>query len=480
MVFNSIEFVIFFVIFFLVYYFPLNEKNNFQNLFILLSSYVFYAWASWKILPILVFSTILFYWVGIAIHLAKTEKKKGAFTTLSLVSGIGLLLYFKYINFFITSLKDLFDSIGWNTQLHTFKIILPLGISFYTFRLLSYVIDVNRGKYAPTSDFVTFAAYVAFFPTILSGPIDRPNTLIPQLQKKRVFDYDLALDGCRQILWGAFKKIVVADNCAIYVNQVYDSYPTQSGSTLLLSAVFYTFQMYADFSGYSDMAIGFGKLLGFQITTNFNYPLFSQNIADFWRNWHISLTSWLTDYVFMPLNIKWRNFGNLGTILAIMITFELIGLWHGANWTFALFGLYHGLLYIPLILTGAMFKKRKIKINKLGIPKVENVVKMLLTFILVTMGLVLFRSDSISKAIQYFSGMIQWGTLRAVYRFFTCSQFVFIFILVLVEWLQRNKQHGLELGGIESHILKFVIYFVLLGFIFLFGGIVETYIYFQF
>ncbi|KAA6306840.1 Peptidoglycan O-acetyltransferase, partial [termite gut metagenome] len=231
------------------------------------------------------------------------------------------------------------------TNWSTFNIIMPLGISFFTFKLISYVIEVHRQHIEPTTDVVTFATYVAFFPTIMSGPIDRPNSFIPQLQSKRIFNYDLAVDGCRQILWGMFKKMVVADNCATAVNKIWTEYQGESGGQLLLVAVLFAFQLYADFSGYSDMAIGVGKLLGFKITKNFNYPFFKTNIAEFWRGWHISLTSWLTDYVFMPLNIKFRSIGKWGTIVAIIITFVLVGLWHGANWTFAVFGLYHGLLY---------------------------------------------------------------------------------------------------------------------------------------
>ncbi|MDR1737843.1 MAG: MBOAT family protein, partial [Candidatus Symbiothrix sp.] len=307
MLFNSLTFALFFPTVFLIYWFAFPVRAGralplqLQNLFLLAGSYVFYAWASWKILPLLFVSTLVFYSLGIVIFEAKTEKRKSLFAVLGVVAGLATLLYFKYTNFFITSFKDLFESFGLQTNLHTFNIIVPVGISFYTFRLLSYVIDINRGKYEPTRDFVTFAAYVAFFPCILSGPIDRPNTLIPQLQSKRTFDYSLAVDGCRQILWGLFKKVVVADQCANFVNDIWDSFPDYSGGTLLIAAILYVFQMYADFSGYSDMAIGVGKLMGLKITQNFNYPLFAQNIADFWRRWHISLTSWLTDYVFMPL-----------------------------------------------------------------------------------------------------------------------------------------------------------------------------------
>jgi len=283
----------------------------------------------------------------------------------------------------------------------------------------------------------------------------------------------------RQILWGLFKKVVIADNCAIFVNQVFDG-QLPTGSTLLLAAILFSFQMYADFSGYTDMAIGVAKLLGFRITRNFDFPFFSQNIAEYWRKWHISLTSWLTDYVFMPLNIKWRDSGKWGTIAAIMITFILIGLWHGDNWTFAFFGLYHGLLYIPLILTGAMFKKKKLEIYRWGFPKPGVLFRILLTFGLVTLGNIIFRAENIGQAFEYFSGMMDISTLKAPYRMLKMQEGWLILGMLVVEWIQRTKQHGLDLAGINSHVLKFIIYYILIAILFIFGGEAETFIYFQF
>ena len=479
MIFNSIEFVIFFAIFFILYYFPLKEKTNLQNIFLLVASYVFYAWASWKILPVLVLSTFLFYFVGIAIFKAKTEKKKSLLKTLGIVFGVGMLLYFKYTNFFITSFKDLFESIGLQTNLHTFKIIMPLGISFYTFRLLSYIIDINRGKYEPTRNIVTFSTYVAFFPGILSGPIDRPDTFIPQIQKKRVFNSDLAVEGCRQILWGAFKKIVLADNLATFVNQVHDDFHIQNSSTLILAAILYTFQIYTDFSGYTDMAIGIGKLLGFKMTKNFNYPLFAQNIADFWRRWHISLTSWLTDYIFMPLNIKFRNWGIWGMIGAIIVDFVICGLWHGDNWTFLLWGFYHGLLFIPLILSGAMFKKTKMKTNRFGFPKFKNLVNMLFTFFLVTFGLIIFRSETINNSFEYISciftnGLFSSVEMYSVLLLMICVAFLFF------EWMFRDDEFPLQKGLFRNPYLRWSVYLFLVLTISFFGGKPQTFIYFQF
>jgi len=483
MVFNSIEFFIFFVIVFALYYFAFKEKTKVQNVLLLVASYVFYAYANWKILPLLVATTVVFYGFGLALSEAKTDKQKSLYTLLCVVFGISTLLYFKYFNFFISSFKDLFETVGLQTNLHTFNIILPIGISFYTFRLLSYIIDIQRNKIEPTRNIIDFAAYVAFFPCILAGPIDRPATFIPQLQSKRIFDYPLAVDGMRQILWGLFKKVVVADNCVTYVNQVFDTYQTQSGSTLLLGAILFSFQVYGDFSGYSDMAIGVSKLLGFRITKNFDYPFFAQNIAEYWRKWHISLTSWLTDYIFMPLNVKWRDWGKWGMILAIIVNFVICGLWHGANWTFILWGFYHGLLFIPLILSGAMNKKNKIKTYKWGFPKFNVLFNILLTFSLVTLGNIIFRADSLIQAFEYFGRMID-TSLFNVHHLINKKLLILILfnslLLFVVEWLQRNKQYGLDLSGIKSHFLKFAIYGVLIAIIFMFGGGAETFIYFQF
>ena len=483
MLFYSIEFIIFFIIVFSLYFFLFKEKTKLQNILLLLASYVFYAWANWKILPLLITSTAVFYGLGIAIFESKTDKRKQFFTVLGVILGIGTLVYFKYANFFISSFKDLFESFGLQTNLHTFNIIVPIGISFYTFRLLSYIIDIQRGKFKPTRDVIDFATFVAFFPCILSGPIDRPATLIPQLKSKRAFDYSLAVEGVRQILWGLFIKIVVADNCAVYVNRMFDNYQEQAGITLLLAAIFFSFQLYADFSGYSDMAIGVAKIFGFRVTRNFNYPFFSQNIAEYWRKWHISLTSWLTDYVFIPLNIKWRDWGNWGTIAAILVTFILIGLWHGDNWKFATFGLYHGLLYIPLILSGVMFKKNKLETYKWGFPKPKILLKILLTFILATLGNIIFRADSLSVAFDYLSKIMNVHSIfhTPAETSLILKNVFAITCMLIVEWYGRNTQFGLEKLGITWHpVFRYTMYYVILFIIFYSMGKEQIFIYFQF
>ena len=317
MIFNSLTFLLFFIAVFLIYWFPLKNTTRGQNIFLLLASYFFYGYTDWKMLPLLIVATLIFYYLGKAIAGAKSEKQGYWLTFAGVALGVGTLLYFKYFNSFIESFASLFNAFGLHANLHTFDIIMPLGISFFTFRLLSYIIDIYRGKGHPTDDIIAFGTYVAFFPCILSGPIDRP-TFIKQLQAKREFDYNQAVDGCRQILWGLFKKLVVADTCAVYVYSAWKDVAYANGSTLALAAILYACQLYADFSGYTDMAIGLGKLMGFKIADNFKTPFLAYNIADFWRRWHISLTSWLTDYVFMPLNIKgWYSVSTIYSLTSI-------------------------------------------------------------------------------------------------------------------------------------------------------------------
>lgn len=480
MIFNSFSFLIFFVVVFFLYYFPLKEKTKAQNWLLFIASYVFYGIADWKMIPLLLSATTIFYILGIAIQ-KSTERKSSLFTSLGVVLGVGILLYFKYLNFFIESFSDLFNAIGLKTNWGTFNIILPLGISFFTFRLISYVIEINRGKIEATKDFVVFATYVSFFPTILSGPIDRPNNFIPQLKSKRLFNYDLAVDGYRQILWGLFKKVVIADNLTAFINSAWSDIPSQSGSTLFIAAILYSIQMYADFSGYSDMAIGVGKLLGFRITKNFNYPYFTRNVAEYWRNWHISLTSWLTDYVFMPLNIKFRNLGILGLIFAIVINMLTVGLWHGANWTFALFGLYHGLLFIPLILSGSFFKKKKLKTTKFGLPSINDFLKMVGTFLLVTLGLIVFRADDISQAFTFLTGLVDMSifSIPPLNREVLIPIF-FSFILFLIEWNSRKLEFPISQLKFKKPLRYLIYYTIILAMIWYGNFGAKEFIYFEF
>ena len=485
MLFNSMEFVLFFMVVFFVYHFALREKTKPQNVLLLVASYFFYGYADLRMLPLLVGVTVVFYLLGLAIGNAKTERMNTFWSVVGIALGVGVLVYFKYLNFFITSFAALFRSMGLNTNTQTFNIVMPLGVSFFTFRLISYVVEVRRGTMEPTRDIVSFATYISFFPCILSGPIDRPD-FMDQLQRRRTFDYDMAVDGLRQILWGMFKKMVIADNCAKYVDEVWKGYSDMSGSTLMLAAVLYSFQLYADFSGYSDMAIGVGKLLGFRITQNFRYPYFATNVAEFWRRWHISLTSWVTDYVFMPLNMMFRDMKKFGVILAILINMLIVGMWHEANMTCVVYGLYHGLLFIPLILSGSFNRRTKLQTNRFGLPKLGDFGKMLLTFVLVTFSFIIFRAPSISRAWDYVGTMFSKGVFSTPQHFeaFHGGYYIILFLtivfLLVVEWIQKEKEHPLDLSNIKSHGLKFGIYFALIVMIFWLGGQAETFIYFQF
>lgn len=486
MVVNSINFLIFFIIVFVVYYFFLSGKAKSQNAWLLLSSYFFYGFSEWKMIPLLFISTLVFYIIGIAIGKFNetNEKKASVLTTVGTLFGVGILLYFKYLNFFVDSFSSFFNAIGLHTNWSTFHILMPLGISFFTFKLISYLIEVHRKHIEPCTDLISFATYISFFPTILSGPIDRPKSFLSQLQRGRTFDYLLASDGCRQILWGAFKKMVIADNIAEPINEIWGGIDNTSGLTLIIAAFLYAIQMYVDFSGYSDMAIGVGKLLGLRIAINFNYPFFALNVADYWRRWHMSLTSWLTDYIFMPLNIKFRNIGQWGIFFAAIINMVTVGMWHGANWTFALFGLYHGLLFVPLILSGTFQKKSKMKLSGY-FPSWGDVVRMIGTFCLISLGLVFFRADSVSQAFLYITSI---GDLSN--PFFTLSMplaflakmFCVLVVLFLIEWFSfvEKKEYGLLFIQRYNDWIRYLFYIVLCLVILFFNGDAKDFIYVQF
>jgi D-alanyl-lipoteichoic acid acyltransferase DltB (MBOAT superfamily) len=479
MLFNSVPFVLFFTIFFLLYWFVFNKNLGLQNILILAGSYVFYAWWDWRFLFLLVGSSALNYFLGIWIAKSKTEKYRNILLWVGLAQSLSSLLFFKYFNFFIKPFIMAFSAFNIKADIYTLNIILPLGISFYTFRTLSYLLDIKKGKIKPTTNWVVFFSYVSFFPCVISGPIDRPKTLIPQLQNKRVFNYSQASDGMRQILWGLFKKIVIADNCAVFATQIFGNYKTLPASSLILGAFWFTIQIYTDFSGYSDIAIGVANLLGIRVTKNFDSPFFSQNIAEFWRKFHISLTSWLTDYVFTPLSIYFRNYGKFGLILAILINFTVIGIWHGANLTFVLFGFLHGCYYIPLILNGTINKRKKTNSAsfKAGI-------NMVATFILVMFTYIVFRADSVAQAIDYYRHLFSRSLFYApvitekVNTIAALSAFV---IVMLAEWFQKNKQHALQIDFIKQFRVRALIYFSLIFAILFFSATKGTeFIYFKF
>jgi D-alanyl-lipoteichoic acid acyltransferase DltB (MBOAT superfamily) len=401
---------------------------------------------------------------------------------LNIVLNLGILALFKYYDFFVTEFAHLFHI---STDGLLLKVILPVGISFYTFQALSYSIDVYRGKIEPTRDIVAFFAFISFFPQLVAGPIERATNLLPQFLKRREFDYDTAVDGMRQILWGLFKKIVVADNCARGINSVFfwSTRADLPGSELLLAAMLFSFQIYADFSGYSDMAIGTAKLFGIRLTRNFNNPYFSRNITEFWRRWHISLMTWFRDYVFIPLGGNRK--GKVRYFRNILIVFLLSGLWHGANWTFVVWGLYHAVLFLPMVCIGKHRENPSQIAEGRVLPTWKEAGQMLVTFGFVLFGWIIFRSESLHDFVLYVSGMCELGTLRASYRFFIQSDMwpktVFILIMMFVEWIQRGKEHGMDLSSIRNVWLRAACCLVLALVIYTFAyDTIGTFIYFQF
>lgn len=520
MLFNSIEYALFLPIVFLLYWFVFDYalKNckyqlRLQNLFLLVASYVFYGWWSWRFLILIAVTSFCSWGSGLLIARTKQNREESTCEDVSSNGGgissqtekpnrhhrlglsprfwlwanillnLGILGVYKYYDFFVTELSRLLGLQYEGLLLH---LVLPVGISFYTFQALSYSIDVYQGKIQPTKDIIAFFAFLSFFPQLVAGPIERATNLLPQILEKRRFDYNQAVDGMRQILWGLFKKIVIADNCATYVNEVFGSMQTQSGSTLLLAAVLFTFQIYGDFSGYSDIAIGTAKLFGIRLMRNFNVPYFSRDIAEFWRRWHISLTTWFRDYIYIPLggsrpeipaNVKHKEAYKKAVIVRnTFIIFLVSGLWHGANWTFILWGAYHAILFLPLILLG---KNRKY----MDSPTMKDFPRILLTFLLVVFGWIIFRAENITQFAEYVQGMCNTSLFSIpwlVNRDYYIPTFVSIGILIVAEWLLRERSHGLDLSNVSSALIRNIIYMVLLLWFFVAGGHATNFIYFQF
>jgi alginate O-acetyltransferase complex protein AlgI len=477
MIFDRFSFLIFFIIFFGLYWNVFNKTIKMQNLLILEGSYVFYAFADWRFLFYLIGVSAFNFWLGMAME--RSKKNSRLLLWLGLLQGIGGLAFVKYFNFFISSFVDLFAMVHITLNLQLINIMIPLGISFFTFRTLSYLSDIDKGKIKATTDWVNFFTYVAFFPTLISGPIDKSRTFMPQLEKARVFDYNLAADGMRQILWGLFKKVVVANNCAKIVNDTFMDYQHLSGSTLLYGTFFYAIQIYADFSGYSDMAIGISKLLGFRVTKNFDYPFFAQNIAEYWRKWHMSLTSWLTEYVFTPLSISFRDWGKAGLCLAIIINFTIVGIWHGANMTYVLFGFLHGCYFIPLILNGTMNKKKKL-IKGNVVPSLRELFNIIRTFILVMLTFVVFRADTMSQAFDYYRHLFSSSLFSMPDSLNRFALFASLLMLG-IEWLGRDGEYALADFQIKwPKTMRWGIYYVIIFAIFYYAGSEQQFIYFQF
>ena len=484
MIFNSMTFAVFFAVFFLLYWLACARSQRAQNLLVLAGSYVFYAWGDWRLLPLLIGNSVVFYLLGVALDTPKDERRRAWLMALGLTVGLGGLIFFKYAAFLEEVIVHALAVYGVTLHSSSMRFVLPLGISFYTFRNLSYLFDVHNGKQEATRDWLTYFSYVAFFPCVISGPIDRPKKLIPQLERTRVFDYEQACDGMRRMVWGLFKKVVIADNCAAVTDVIFSDYRNLPPSSLLLGAFLYTIQLYTDFSGYSDIAIGAAQLLGFKVTNNFNYPFFSQNIAEFWRRWHISLTSWLTDYVFTPLSIAMRDLGKLGVILAVLVNFTLIGIWHGANWTFILFGFLHGCFFIPLILRGTLNRRIEIPTGR-RIPSAAEARNMFLTFLLVMFTFILIRTASVEEAALFMQrlaspGLLSWPVVQGYAATAACV-FVLAQILILVEWLNRDKPYAVSTVALNwPRPLRWSFYYTIFLTVFLAAEKGQNFIYFQF
>ena len=481
MLFNSLEFALFLPLVFLAYWYLFAKNLRAQNFFVLAASYFFYGWWDWRFLSLIAFSSLVDYFVGVNLGKEQDKKRRKMWLVASILVNLGFLGFFKYYNFFVQSFVDSFSLLGRDFDPFTLSIILPVGISFYTFQTLSYSIDVYKGKLEPTRDMLAFFAFVSFFPQLVAGPIERATNLLPQFYKERTFNYAKAVDGMRQILWGLFKKIVIADNCARYVNEIFGNYEAFSGSTLLLGAVLFAFQIYGDFSGYSDIAIGTARLFGFDLMRNFAFPYFSRDIAEFWRRWHISLSTWFRDYVYIPLG------GSRGSmklkIRNTFVVFLVSGFWHGANWTFLAWGAIHALLFLPLLLSN----KNRTYLDNVAenrfLPSFKESGQMLLTFLLVTLAWVFFRSPSIAESYSYIERIILFSPGRMVSPY-VVFPLAFIALLLGVEWLQRRRQHGLEITNIrllKSSVVRYALYLGLSTLILVsMPNEAQDFIYFQF
>ncbi|MFT5724655.1 MAG: alginate O-acetyltransferase complex protein AlgI [Bacteroidia bacterium] len=487
MLFNSIDFAMFLPIVFVLYWFVANKNLKLQNLLIVAASYFFYGWWDWRFLSLILFSTVVDYTVGLALKTENNLTKRKVLLWLSVGVNLGFLGFFKYYNFFLDNFITAFSFFGTDISIHSLKIVLPVGISFYTFQTLSYTLDVYNRKLEPTNDFIGFAAFVSFFPQLVAGPIERATRLLPQFYKKRTFDYHQAVDGMRQILWGLFKKIVIADNCAEYANLIFNNSADYPGSTLILGAIFFTFQIYGDFSGYSDIAIGTSRLFGFNLMQNFNFPYFSRDIAEFWRRWHISLSTWFRDYLYIPLG------GSRGStalkIRNIFAIFIISGFWHGANWTFIIWGALNAVYFLPLMLTGKNRTNTEIVAQGKVLPSVKEFLKIVGTFGLTVFAWIFFRAESLNNAVVYISEIFSTSVFRIPYiieegsgiQSLPFNIISIMFIFVLVEWFGREGKFAIERFGLKwRRPTRYAFYCIIVFAIFWFGGKEQEFIYFQF
>jgi alginate O-acetyltransferase complex protein AlgI len=477
MLFNSINFAFFLPIVFFLYWF-LAKNYTKQNILLLFASYFFYAYWDYRFLFLLLFSTILDYVTGIKISQSQNSKSKKKWLWISIGINLGLLGFFKYYNFFIDSFSEVLTNFNIHLNSWMLQIILPIGISFYTFHGLSYVIDIYKNKIKPENNFIDYAVFVSFFPLLVAGPVERATHLLPQIQRERKFNYTKAINGLRQILWGLFKKIVIADGCAEYANLIFNDSAHQSGSNLILGALFFSFQIYCDFSGYSDIAIGTARLFGIELLRNFAFPYFSRDIAEFWRRWHISLTTWFRDYLYIPLGGSksgtWINIRN------IFIIFLVSGFWHGANWTFIIWGFLNALYFLPLLLLNKNRKNIDTVAQGKILPTIREAIQILTTFSFTVFAWIFFRANNVSHAISYIQGIFN-ASLFSKPTIFTFPILGLLLFFIIIEWLGREDEYAIKSIGFKwPKIIRVSFYYLLILLIFLFMGKEQEFIYFQF
>ncbi|OUL63034.1 MBOAT family protein [Flavobacterium sp. AJR] len=440
MFFNSIAFAVFLPIVFFLYWFVFNKTKSAQNALLIVASYYFYSCWDWRFLFLLVFSTFLDYYTGIQIEKGKSERSRKFWFWLSILVNLGFLGVFKYYNFFAASFSDLLNSAGFKASPILLNVILPVGISFYTFHGLSYVIDIYFKRIKAEYNFVDYSLFVSYFPLLVAGPIERATHLLPQVKVKREFNFQMAKEGIYQIIWGLVKKVVIADTCATYANAIFDNYTSMNSFSLILGAIYFAFQIYGDFSGYSDIALGVSKLFGLDLLRNFNYPYFSRDIAEFWRRWHISLSSWFRDYLYIPLGGSkggiWMKIRNT------FIIFVVSGFWHGANWTYIVWGFINAVYFLPLLLSNSNRNNMDVIVLKWNFGSVKVIMSILYTFLLTCVAWVFFRARTITDAIEYLKRMISNGEFKIQFLANDRSNYeliIMIGLFVLVEWNNRNK-----------------------------------------
>lgn len=473
MLFNTLDFAVFLPLVLLLYWTLFKRSVRLQNVFLVVVSYIFYSFWDWRFLSLIFASSLVDYFVGQQLGLVSKKGKRKLLLAASLFFNLGLLFTFKYYNFFVESFVEAFSILGTRFNYESWQILLPVGISFYTFQTLSYTIDIYRRRIEPTKNVVAFFAFVSFFPQLVAGPIERASNLLPQFFVERKFNYESNVSGLRLILGGLFKKMVIADNCALYANSIFEHYDSSNGSTLFFGAVFFAFQIYGDFSGYSDIAIGSARLMGFNLMKNFNYPYLAQNMSDFWRRWHISLSTWFRDYVYIPLGGSRVSKARL--ILNVLIVFLVSGLWHGANLTFVFWGFVHALFVLPVIL---FFKKEAHFSHNRNWPTLREFLNITGTFLIVVLAWVFFRAETLTDAFQYLKIIFS----ASVFSMPEVSRFAIVLLIgyMIIEWIQRHRDHVLDLEKVNSKPLRFGIYYLVVFCIFYFAGDLQPFIYFQF